>query len=234
MLTKYHTVYIVLLVIFASACKKAPLVTTEDINSVVLKDVNYTSTHIIKIVNLGQPGYRTVDLYAMESLVLKENPDLIILMCGTNDAFKDTFNDYRASLTKLIDDLRKKQPIDIMLLTPPPVVGNADNNSKINTICATIKAVAIEKKCFLADVNNYFNMYAIRFGSLLIGDGVHPNATGYTVLAGCVFKAYTETKLSKNTIVCFGDSITYGSFTNGEGTISGEPYPAQLYKLLNP
>jgi len=66
-----------------------------------------------------------------------------------------------------------------------------------------------------------------------INDGVHPTAIGYRVIGTAVYEAVSNVEPKAKNIVCFGDSITFGYKTKGQGTTSGEPYPAVLSRLYN-
>ena len=64
-------------------------------------------------------------------------------------------------------------------------------------------------------------------------DGVHPTRTGYAVLSKLLAEIIEKNNLSKERIVCLGDSITFGAHMPGAGTAYGYSYPGQLAKLLN-
>ena len=66
-------------------------------------------------------------------------------------------------------------------------------------------------------------------------DGVHPTTLGYHFIAANAFQLLKENKLLDKgmKIVCFGDSITYGSGSKGGGTVMGENYPSFLLKRIN-
>jgi len=59
-------------------------------------------------------------------------------------------------------------------------------------------------------------------------DGVHLTAQGNAFLADEVAAALRPLVEGGDVIACFGDSVTYGSHMTGEGTVTGETYPAFL------
>lgn len=64
-------------------------------------------------------------------------------------------------------------------------------------------------------------------------NGNHPTADGYRFLADEVARLLRKRIKAGETIVCFGDSLTYGSHMKGEGTATGETYPAFLSAALS-
>lgn len=64
-------------------------------------------------------------------------------------------------------------------------------------------------------------------------DGVHLTACGYRVLGEFVASSLRERIKSGDTVVCVGDSITYGSHMRGGGTATGDTFPAFLADALD-
>jgi lysophospholipase L1-like esterase len=52
------------------------------------------------------------------------------------------------------------------------------------------------------------------------------------LLGQCVFEAVGAGVKAGDTVVCFGDSLTFGSGVKGAGTAEGEAYPAVLRRLF--
>jgi len=227
---------VILLIGLLASCKKdanttvAPTVSLSEGKAGIISETGYVNQHQTTVVNLGYGGYKASDLITKESDVFSQYPDLVILMCGTNNVIHTNDDNFHDDLSQLIDDL-KKTNTDVMLLTPPPLADNSLNLLITNNICPVIKNLSIEKHCLFVDINTIFS--AIPNYPLYLLDGIHPDAQGYTTISLNIFKAYAANKLSKYKIVCFGDSITYGAYVNGEGTTSGDTYPAQLSFLLN-
>ena len=63
-------------------------------------------------------------------------------------------------------------------------------------------------------------------------DGVHPTPEGCRILATAVFQAIRARGIRPKTIVCLGDSVTYGAHVEGAGTAEGKTYPAYLKRLM--
>lgn len=65
-------------------------------------------------------------------------------------------------------------------------------------------------------------------------DGVHLTPKGHRALGDEVLRALRVVVNPGDRISCMGDSITFGAHVAGAGTITGESYPAVLYRELNP
>lgn len=64
-------------------------------------------------------------------------------------------------------------------------------------------------------------------------NGNHPTADGYRFLADECARVLRKRVKAGETIVCFGDSLTYGSHMKGEGTATGETYPSFLFAAMS-
>ena len=65
-------------------------------------------------------------------------------------------------------------------------------------------------------------------------DGVHLTASGNRLLAQCFAAAVASRLVGNETIVCLGDSVTYGAGVKGAGTADGDTYPAMLRRMRSP
>jgi lysophospholipase L1-like esterase len=59
---------------------------------------------------------------------------------------------------------------------------------------------------------------------------VHLTAAAYALLGQSVFEAIGSRVQAGETVVCFGDSLTFGAGVQGAGTASCETYPAALQR----
>jgi lysophospholipase L1-like esterase len=219
-------IYCVLCALFLlSACKKGNL-----------KPI--TSTRL-EVINQGVPGNTVPDLLARVKNVTNENPDLVILMIGTNDTkYPGIFNDYQSNLSRLID-LLKKSGARVILLTPPPCLSTSlvyVYHDKLEQVCTIISNLSKKKSCELVDIHSQLDSIISQPNRPMLynSDGVHPNKDGYVVIANHIL-TYLKANPIKGglKIVCFGDSITYGSAVDGQGTSTGDTYPAILARGIN-
>lgn len=205
------------------------------------------------IINAGIGGNNTVDLLGrMEKDCLSHQPDLTILMIGTNDmnSLKHiALPQYETNLRQIVSRLVAIKS-RVLLMTILPVYepylytrhpkafyepeGHAKRKRKVNEV---IRNVAVDYKQDLLDMHFIFQQTGdIGEGeeSLIknvvnskVSDGVHPTPAGYRTMAVALFEYIQQRQLPHNKIVCFGDSITFG-----DGGTEGKSYPAYLKKLL--
>ena len=204
-----------------------------------------------QVWNFGRGGHNTNDLIKIQlPNALKFDPTLAIVMIGTNDTLNERklvpIGTYETNLRKIVDDLQNANA-KVILVTMPPCGGTPrikpENPAKIEKTAALVRKIAQEKNCVLVD------FYAIVAASAPLDgeqsmirnlanaasdDGVHPTAAGYKALAQALAKEIRDRKLPAERTVCLGDSITFGSAMTGAGTATGDCYPGQLAKLLNP
>jgi lysophospholipase L1-like esterase len=212
------------------------------------------------VLNKGVAGNNTENLLArIEKDLLSEKPDLVILMAGTNDMVNSrkmiSYAQFETNYQKILQIL-KSHHIKVVTMSPPPVdtgylfmrhdrkLYREDPNLKIDTLNQLIKKLSKANKCHFIDLHAVFkaagspnrtaNSLTVNEMNLGIADGIHPTKEGYLLIANTIYAHLLKNKLLKSNrkILCFGDSMTYGSFMQGAGTTNGETYPAILSKLL--
>jgi acyl-CoA thioesterase-1 len=109
--------------------------------------------------------------------------------------------------------------------------GNEGPNGKVERYNKALRALADEKKVPVADFAGVVAAADQQAGKLVSADGVHLTATGYEALAQCFWKVVAGEIKDKTTIVCLGDSVTFGAGVKGAGTTTGESYPACLSRI---
>jgi lysophospholipase L1-like esterase len=218
-----------------------------------------TKTDSVTVVNAGINGNNTADLLGrVNKDVLRAAPDLVILMVGTNDMLnlrnRLSLVEYEKNYQELINIIKERS--DLMLMTIPPVyspyiiarqpdVGYRVNGpqSLVDSANRIIKKLVLKNKCRILDLCHVLeacggagpekeSLFQNETNSG-INDGVHPTISGYRVIATAVYQAVNALKPRKKSIVCFGDSITYGYKMEGQGTTNGNSYPALLKKLIH-
>lgn len=130
---------------------------------------------------------------------LEFQPDLVIIMLGTNDAqpslhqYNTTFIDDYVKLVSEFQKLSSEPKIWIVL--PPPIF--SDQGGKIspdyfeNTLIPLIKQVAQETGLPLIDVHSALVDYADYFP-----DGIHPNYEGGKLMATEIYNAVRSQNVS--------------------------------------
>lgn len=212
----------------------------------------------IEIKNEGIGGNNTFDLLArIETDVIAEKPDLVIIMVGTNDMFgkRISYEEYSSNLDRIIFLLEQNR-IDVTLVSPPPVDSvylfeRHDKgkfidmpSKKLETVSKILNTKSIQNDLSFIDIYTLFKSMGVpnhdtdnlirnpvNSGS---HDGVHPTKYGYRNIAEEIFRNLVqEERIYKGIkIICYGDSITYGAHVQGEGTATGETYPAYLKRMI--
>lgn len=214
------------------------------------------------VLNKGIAGNSSQDLVKrLDRDVLAENPDLVILLVGSNDMINSkkfvSYPAFRANYERLLTKLQA-QDIDVLVLSPPPVdtgyvfqrhdrkLFREAPNSKLDSLNRLIRQLAQGRQVHYLDLYGAFRQQGSpsrQVQSLLvneansgIADGLHPTRQGYQFMAAEIYRYLKQHQLLKHNrrIICFGDSITYGAFMDGKGTTEGDTYPAYLKKLLLP
>lgn len=214
-----------------------------------------------EVLNKGIAGNNTNDLIKrIDKDIIAEQPDLVIIMGGTNDMLNSSkfvsYEQLSANYTAMVNKL-KAQNTAVVLMSPPPVDTaylfkrhkrtsfTEEPNHKIDSVSSILQQLALTNHIYFINLNKIFKSAGSpnrSAQSLLINqanfnkeDGVHPTAAGYQFIARHLYDYLKENHLLKKNkkIICFGDSITFGAFMNGQGTARGETYPAYLQGLIS-
>jgi lysophospholipase L1-like esterase len=208
-----------------------------------------------EVINAGEGGNTTRTLLSrLKRDVLDRKPSLVLMMVGTNDMLNSkklaTFRQYRNRLETLIKKITANKS-KIILMTIPPCNEKyllkrhkAEKykphtpTERIIEANKIIKNLAKKYSIPLVDVYSIFTQNGVIIGTktsflrnvanVNSEDGVHPTPAGYKEITKALVKTIKSNKLPTAKIICFGDSITYGSGVK-HGT---EDYPAQLEKML--
>lgn len=210
--------------------------------------------------NKGIGGNSSSDLLArMQKDVVELNPDLVIVLVGTNDLLNSkkmvTVSEMMKNLERLTDSMRH-HGIDVVLVSPPPVDSIylfERHNKNLFVLppkellkeAGTAMQLLCQKNDYLfIDSYNFFTSLGIprhneddilcNVKNSGLRDGVHFTKKGNALLARLIFEKLIEKYSSpdKLKIICFGDSLTYGAYMDGKGTATGNTYPAELKRLI--
>lgn len=213
------------------------------------------------VINAGVGGNSTRNLLKrVERDVLTKKPSVVVMMVGTNDALNSgnsvPIKEYEENLKKLMKQFSEVGS-KVVLMTIPPCIDEllfsrhkAEFFAKRSPVDRIADVNAVVKKMGKSDSIQIVDVHALlekggagsEESSLLRNvansrskDGVHPTSEGYDVIAQGVYEALKAAKWHDvGTIVCFGDSITYGASMKGAGTADedAQTYPAKLARLL--
>ena len=125
---------------------------------------------------------------------LDSQPDVVVIMLGTNDANTQTYQDVNNFSTNYAELISQFQllPGDqkIVLVDPPPILENNLNLTDTNLsggIIPQIEKVANDLSLPTVNVHTALGNYTEYFG-----DGVHPNADGANLIANQIGIAVTS------------------------------------------
>lgn len=211
------------------------------------------------IINAGVGGNNTRALLArVDTDVLFPRPSTVIMMIGTNDALNSgalvPFDEYRENLDALVTRMANDR-IRVLLATIAPFhlpalmtrhriesYGDILPTQRHSTINSIIRDTAKARALPLAEINAALsvlgnigeepNCVLRNIANSGMADGVHPTAAGYAMIAALMYQVIRDHRLPTDKIVCFGDSITFGTAMPGQGTSTGTTYPARLAELL--
>ena len=113
----------------------------------------------------------------------------------------------------------------------PRAYGDRLPSQRVDDVNAGIEGIARERHLPLAGFHDALRL-AGGADAAMSTDGVHLTAAGYALLARTVFAALPA-GTDRKTVVCLGDSLTYGIGVRAQGAAeTAETYPAQLRALL--
>jgi len=214
----------------------------------------------IAVLNRGIGGQTTREgLARFERDVLAAKPDHLLLYFGMNDSANSgklvPLEEFRKNLQTMIDRARAGGTERVVLVTLNPVVaeywalrhpthpGRDDLDGYQRPYDEAIRAVAKGNGLPLADLRRLVEEHGgatkeadsliCNEANVKVRDGVHLTEEGYRLLAE-LFEPVLRGKVKPGqTVVCFGDSLMYGSGVAGQGTSGGRTYPAWLWLGLN-
>ncbi|HAT14258.1 MAG TPA: lipolytic protein G-D-S-L family [Microcoleaceae bacterium UBA10368] len=170
----------------------------------------------IEIINAGISGNKATDMQArFQKDVIDKKPDLVMINVGVNDvwhAFFDFQNqqfypqgnlptgvplaEYREKLTQMVA-AAKAAGIRVVLLSPTPIreVLDGPENRRLQEYIAAMREIGLQNKCLFIDLNapfleviGTFQKHAGKTLNLLAADGVHPNPSGYRIMAFTILR----------------------------------------------
>ncbi|MEK0180875.1 MAG: lipolytic protein G-D-S-L family [Oscillatoriales cyanobacterium] len=170
----------------------------------------------IEIINVGISGNKATDMQArFQQDVIDKKPDLVMINVGVNDvwhAFFDFQNhqfhpqgnlttgvalaEYQQKLTQMVE-AAKAAGIRVALLSPTPIreVLDGPENQRLQEYIIAMREIALQNQCLFIDLNKpfrevigTFQRHAGKTLNLLAADGVHPNPSGYRIMAFSILR----------------------------------------------
>ena len=170
----------------------------------------------IKIVNAGIPGHKASDMQArFQKDAIDQKPDLVMINVGVNDVWHAFFDfpknqfypqgnlpagvplaEYREKITQMVL-AAKAAGIRVVLLSPTPIgeILDSPENRRLQEYIAAMREIALQNKCLFIDLNGpcrevigTYQKHAGKTLNLLAADGVHPNPSGYRIIAFTILR----------------------------------------------
>ena len=213
----------------------------------------------MEIINLGIGGATSEEVLKDQlPKAIEFNPDLVILMSGTNDLLNSrkltSIERWKSATTSMLEELTKRN-IQVILPTLPPCneeylflrhkkscYPNSDVNGQICLVNNILRELATQYHCHVVDLHKLVLSYGPvgEENSLLrnmknsnLHDGVHLTKIGYDKMADLIVEVMNYLYIDGQRIACMGDSLTAGADMAGFGTATGDTYPGRLNAKLS-
>lgn len=204
----------------------------------------------VRVVNDGFPGENTAELDARLGDALQQfHPQYVVIFAGANDSLNDKKLLPIGMTAGRLDAMVKTIQITgakVVLVQPhAPDMTRLMSRHKIEDYrgIGPLERLAMVNKS-IADIAHKDHAALVPFNEVLRNagganqdlstDGVHLTAKGYALLAQAVRKQLPKQLPANATILCFGDSITYGIGVRPPNNAPETPetYPSRLRALL--
>lgn len=156
----------------------------------------------LRVINQGTSGHRTFDLIErMDNDVLSYRPNWVILMIGTNDAWRQfdspdhprfhmTDEEYEKNVEYMIHTFKENQ-IKVILATPFMIEANREEplRAKIEDYANICRKLAKKYALPFVDTQKVFDQFVLKVSPHEIArDRIHPNLTGHMLIAEEIYK----------------------------------------------
>ena len=176
----------------------------------------YPAGKKIQIVNAGISGNKAADMQArFQKDAIDQKPDLVMINVGVNDVWHAFFDfpknkffprgnlptgvplaEYRDKITQMVL-AAKAAGIRVVLLSPTPLgeILDGPQNRRLEEYIAAMREIALQNQCLFIDLNGpcrevigTYQKHAGKTLNLLAADGVHPNPSGYRIIAFTILR----------------------------------------------
>ena len=147
------------------------------------------------VINTAISGHTSQNILDdFDQRVARFQPNVVVLMIGTNDAGRLSLQQYESNLIQLIEKIRERDAIPV-LLTPNPIITSQDQYRKdLEKYVIVLRDVCEKNHVILVDNWAIWNTelqekYKNEAFQELLEDPIHPNGLGHQELAISLFKA---------------------------------------------
>ena len=214
-------------------------------------------TRLPTVYNAGRPGDTTVELAArFDRDVAARRPDLVYLLIGGNDMFypghilmPETYRDNLTALAERILEEARLVLFTIPAFYRPLLIENfpatidhplstSERFRRVNEIIRetaerfAVPLIALDE--LIQPVDDTAESLVMNEANSGRRDGMHLTENGLQIMAEAAFRVWRGRFAETRTIVCLGDSITYGVYMKGKGTaeVDSATYPGVLHRLI--
>jgi len=126
----------------------------------------------------GIPGATAQDILdVLPSIPVHSHPDLVLVMVGTNDLYKENY-DFRQTLKEIIQTCNQQfAGAEILLNNIFPMELDHLSPETIETVNCHIKELAIQTGCCLLDMHKHF--HTNKLDTIFQEDKIHLTELGY-------------------------------------------------------
>jgi lysophospholipase L1-like esterase len=149
------------------------------------------------VINTAISGHTSQNILDdFQQRVARFQPDVVVLMVGTNDAGRLTIQQFEDNLMRLIEKIREINAVPV-LLTPTPIITEKDQSRKdLEKYVIKVREITEKNQVILLDNWTIWNTelqekYNGEALSALLDDPLHPNGLGHQEIAISLFKAFS-------------------------------------------
>lgn len=149
------------------------------------------------VINTAISGNTTKNILdGFKQRVIRFQPDVVVLMIGTNDAAvrnNISIDQFEKNLTVLIGNIRETGAIPVLLTPTPIIIDKAPERKDLEKYVVKIREIALQNNVVLVDNWLIWNTdlqekYSNSVNRKLLNDPLHPNGYGHQEIAIALFK----------------------------------------------
>jgi lysophospholipase L1-like esterase len=151
------------------------------------------------VINTAISGHTSQNILDdFQQRVARFQPNVVVLMIGTNDACDDyrkvSVDQFEKNLIQLIGKIRAMDAVPVLLTPTPIIIEQAQSRKNLEKYVIKIREVAEKNQVILVDNWTIWNTelqekYHGEVFTKLLDDPIHPNGLGHQELAKTLFKA---------------------------------------------
>jgi lysophospholipase L1-like esterase len=150
----------------------------------------YGSARIGMLLNGGTTDKHTA--LPIKTSLANNNPDVVLIMLGTNDIFGITATDkMKATMEKLVSSIFEQNPnITVVLASICPIAKIAERDTDVDAYNAVLPEIVAKEKALNHKIE-FADIHSVVGHAELSGDKVHPSAVGYNKMAALWYSVLT-------------------------------------------